>query len=50
MTVNYKKLLPVNIQNTRWGQLIEAFQDLIVNNVKSEKIDIIKKMFILFYK
>lgn len=46
MNVNFKKLLPNILQNTRWGQLIEAFQE-VLETIKLQKADRLKDQFIL---
>lgn len=40
MKVRYKKFLPRVMQDTRWGELMEAYQS-ITDDVKSDKIDVI---------
>lgn len=42
MAVQYKKLLPKIMQNTRWGDFVDVYQS-IIQDVKSNKIDPILK-------
>lgn len=44
MNFSYKKLLPSVMQNTRWGELIEAVQS-ILDDVRRDKVDILKTQF-----
>jgi hypothetical protein len=44
MTIDYKKLLPSNLRETRWGEFLEAIQ-AVMYTIKSEKIDIIEDQF-----
>lgn len=44
-TVDYKKLLLSNMRNTRWGEWVEAYQDIIDNDLIPDKIDIILDQF-----
>ena len=41
MNISYKKLLPLNMRETRWGQYIEVFQN-IMSEIKTQKVDVIK--------
>ena len=45
MAVDFKKLLPVNMRDNRWGEVIEVIQDIMLNDLKPDKIDIIKTQF-----
>lgn len=47
MAVNYKKFLPSNIRNTRWGDIALALQDLLLNQFKPQKVDVLRNRFIL---
>ena len=38
MSVDYKKFLPKQMRDTRWGELLEVVQDIIENEVKPTKI------------
>ena len=42
MNINYRKFLPSTIQDGRWGEFIEAFQNLIENDIKPNSIDVIE--------
>ena len=42
--ITYKKFLPSVIRNTRWGDLITVFQD-IINDLRTEKVDLLKTKF-----
>ena len=44
MPIDYKKLLPSNLRETRWGELVEAVQS-VLNDIKTNKIDIIENQF-----
>jgi hypothetical protein len=44
MNINFKKLLPRILQDTRWGELIEAVQS-VLTTVKTDKIDIIRSRY-----
>jgi len=45
MKVSLKKLLPTMMRTTRWGELIEVVQDILLNDLKPDKIDIVKTQF-----
>ena len=38
--VDFKKLLPASMKETRWGEWVEAYQDLL-SDFKQEKVDIL---------
>jgi len=44
MAIDYKKLLPSILRDTRWGQFMEAYQSIIAD-IKTEKIDPILDQF-----
>lgn len=44
MPIDYKKLLPSNLRDTRWGEFMEAIQ-AVMNDIKTNKIDIIENQF-----
>ena len=46
MNINFRKLLPSILRNTRWAQLIEAFQE-VVEDIKSNKIDVLKNQYLV---
>ena len=45
MHIDYKKLLPATLRNTRWGQLIEAYQSIMENDIKNKVIYPIKDQY-----
>jgi hypothetical protein len=45
MGVNYQKLLPSSMRNTRWGQFARAYQTLIEQEIKPNSIDPIKNQY-----
>ncbi len=47
MEIDFKKFLPTKMRDTRWGELFEALQDYLMNNLQQDKIDIIKKQYVL---
>ena len=44
MSIDFKKLLPSNLRDTRWGEYLEALQ-AVMSEIKSSKIDIIENQF-----
>lgn len=44
MPIDYKKLLPSNLRETRWGEYMEAIQ-AVLNDIKTNKINIIENQF-----
>lgn len=44
MPIDYKKLIPHNLRETRWGEFIEAVQS-VLTTIKTNKIDIIENQF-----
>lgn len=45
MNINYKKLLPASLRAGRWGELIEAYQSIIENDLKPDLINAIKNQY-----
>jgi hypothetical protein len=46
MSVIFKNFLPSVMRNTRWGELITVFQD-IINDLRTEKVNLLKTKFIV---
>lgn len=44
MSINYKKLLPTVLRDTKWGSFAEAYQS-IITTIKTDKIEPIKDQF-----
>ena len=44
MSIDFKKLLPANLRESRWGEFLEAIQ-AVMSTIKSDKIDIIENQF-----
>ncbi len=44
MPIDYKKLLPSNLRETRWGEFMEAIQ-AVLDDIKTNKINIIEDQF-----
>ena len=45
MALDLKKLLPSNMRNNRWGEFIEVLQNILIDDVKVNKVDIIKTQY-----
>lgn len=45
--IDYRKFLPASLRSTRWGELIQAFQSIMVNDIIPDKVEAIKTQAIL---